>query len=232
MISLSSALSNAGPAVLPDNDFSTLAFPLLAGGARAGRDDDRAELERQWRARGHAAGYTAGLRAAAEESRLHQARLDAEHNDLMRSAGLELDRALAVLQAAARALDRRTAPVLQDAEDSMLTIAMELAEAIVGHTLADEYAAVRFAVGRIDAAVGVQGASPAAPAGSGHTVRLHPEDLAVLDPAHRDRAGVTFVADAGLARGDAISEFPDGYIDARIQSALERAKAALGAGAS
>ena len=219
MISLSSALSSPAPAAMPENDFSTLAFPLLVGGSSVGRADDRAALERQWRARGHAAGYTEGLRAAAEEARLHQARLDAEHDDLMRSARLELAHALTVLQAAASALDRRTAPVLRDAEDSMLGIAMELAEAIVGHALADEAAAARFAVGRIDAAVG-------------HTVRLHPHDLALLEPAQLDRAGVTFVADAGLARGDAVSEFPDGYIDARIQSALDHAKAALGAEAS
>ena len=36
------------------------------------------------------------------------------------------------------------------------------------------------------------------------------------------------VADAALNRGDAIGELPDGWLDARIHAALERAKGAIG----
>jgi flagellar assembly protein FliH len=204
-----------------ENDFAAHVFPRAderAPGRQSG--DNRAALERQWRARGHAAGYTEGNRAAAVEAQAQSARLTLEHGTLMQAARLQHERALAALHAAARALDSRTVPVLQDAEDSVLSAAMELAEAIVGHTLADEARAARFALGRASSGnlPGVAGT---------HTVRLHPQDLALLNPADLAGTGVTFVPDTALARGDAVSEFPHGFLDARIGSALERAKAAL-----
>ncbi|ANP72471.1 hypothetical protein [Cryobacterium arcticum] len=232
----------AGRSAAPENDFSALVFPLLgeqSAGARRTRDADRARLDEQWRARGHAAGYTEGLRAAeqAVAERIH--RLETEHAHRLRVDGERAERMLAVLHTAARALDARTVPVLRDAEDTVLAAAFDLAEAIVGHALADEAAAARSALGRAVGAAGGASASGerassggilAAPGalGAAHTVRLHPDDLAALDPAVAAATGVAFVADAHIARGDAVSEFPDGYLDARIGTALERAKAALG----
>jgi flagellar assembly protein FliH len=161
------------------------------------------------------------------EAQAQSARLTLEHGTLMQAARLQHERALAALHAAARALDSRTVPVLQDAEDSVLSAAMKLAEAIVGHTLADEARAARFALGRAGDTGQVPGSHPAAPGAGTHTVRLHPQDLALLNPADLAGTGVTFVPDTALARGDAVSEFPHGFLDARIGSALERAKAAL-----
>jgi flagellar assembly protein FliH len=73
-----------------------------------------------------------------------------------------------------------------------------------------------------------------------HTVRLHPRDLAVLRAVLAsdatagdvlaglpDLTGVELVADAGLAPGDAVGEFPEGYLDGRVVAALDRARAAL-----
>lgn len=214
--------------------FAAHVFPALDArpDARTGsRDDDRARLEERWRARGHAAGYTEGLRAGAAVAAEQRARQDAEHAERLRAAEDHLDRALAVLASAADALDRRTVPVLRDVEDTLLGAAVDLAEAIIGHVLADEAAAVRFALQR-----SADGAAAGGSAAGPHTVRLHPHDLALLDrPDGRAPAlpsGVTLVADAGLARGDAVTEFPDGYLDARIGSALQRARAALGEVAS
>ena len=42
-----------------------------------------------------------------------------------------------------------------------------------------------------------------------------------------DVAGVELKPDPTLNPGDAVGEYPDGWIDARIGSALERAKQAL-----
>ncbi len=224
--------STAVPSAVPENDFSALVFPLLGGhasGARGGRDADRARLEQQWRARGHAAGYTEGLRAAEQVVADQIRRLDAEHAHRILAAQDQVDRMLSVLKAAARALDARTLPVLRDAEDTVLEAAFALAEAIVGHALADESAAARSALGRAIGEDGGAGAGGLRAAHTAlHTVRLHPDDLAVLDPAVTAAAGVVCVADPGIERGDAVSEFPDGYLDARIGSALERARAALG----
>ena len=220
------AFSPIQPENAAENDFAALVFPTLGdqlSGPRRDRDEERARLEQQWRARGHAAGYTEGLRSADEAVRARLAQLEAEHAELMRATALGRDHGLAVLHAAARALDQRTLPVLSDVEDTLLDAAIDLAEAIIGHALADEANAVRFALARADHAAA--GARPVS-----HTVRLHPLDLAVLDERAAVHGGVTFVADAGLARGDAVSEFPDGYLDARIGSALARARAALGTG--
>ena len=209
--------ATAGSGAPAAGGFAALVFPALDGHPAAGRgsrDDERVRLEERWRARGHAAGYTEGLRAAAIVAADRATAQAAEHEALMRTARAELGQALAVLQNAARALDERTVPVLRDAEDTLLGVAIDLAEAIIGHAVADEAAAVRFALGR----------SRDGTAAEPHTVRLHPHDLALLEAPP---AGVTLVADASLARGDAVSEFPDGYLDARIGSALERARAAL-----
>jgi flagellar assembly protein FliH len=55
-------------------------------------------------------------------------------------------------------------------------------------------------------------------------------DLAALErigAAEHLPVGVALVADPTLAPGDAVSEFPGGYLDARIESAVERARCAL-----
>lgn len=61
------------------------------------------------------------------------------------------------------------------------------------------------------------------------TVRLHPADLAQLDAATLDSvaADVAFVADASLARGDSEAELRVGQVDARLGTALDRARTAL-----
>jgi flagellar assembly protein FliH len=227
--SLTSAVPGAG--------FAAFVYPALDGGeqaARSARDDDRVRLEEQWRARGHAAGYAEGLRAAAVEIADREARLDAEHAALTRTVTEEVQGALAVLRSASDALNARTVPVLQDAEDTLLSAAIDLAEAVIGHALVDEGAAARFALGRAGEAADGSSAEP-------HTVRLHPDDLALVDrglnPGGRAGRGsipatVRLVADGNLARGDAVSEFSDGYLDARIGSALQRARSALGQVAS
>ncbi|ROP75366.1 MULTISPECIES: hypothetical protein [unclassified Frigoribacterium] len=57
-------------------------------------------------------------------------------------------------------------------------------------------------------------------------VRLHPADLAALGDAVAASA-VPLVADARLARGDAEVDLPAGLVDARLVTALARARTAL-----
>jgi flagellar assembly protein FliH len=120
--------SGAAATDAPDTDFSALVFPTLADAAqRPSQGEDRARVERQWQARGHAAGYTEGLRAAAAAVDARMATLEAEHAELMRAAGQQHDRSLAGLAAAVRALENRTVPVLRDVEDTLLDAAIDLA---------------------------------------------------------------------------------------------------------
>ncbi|WP_156463301.1 hypothetical protein [Frigoribacterium sp. Leaf172] len=61
------------------------------------------------------------------------------------------------------------------------------------------------------------------------TIRMHPLDLALLDESTRASSapGAVFAPDASLARGDAEADLPAGLIDARLGTALDRARRAL-----
>jgi flagellar assembly protein FliH len=200
--------------------FSALTFPSLRDEGSSGDESSRA--------RGHAAGYTAGLRAAAADVEARIARNDAEHAAAVLHQQARVGRAVALLGAAATALHERTVPVLQEAEDTLVATAVELAEAILGHELGDADTSARSALRRAL----ISGADDVSGTGRPHAVRMNPHDLALIDLVTRADAGVDFIADLTLARGDAMAEFPDGFLDARIGTALARAKAALGSAES
>ncbi|WP_228498077.1 hypothetical protein [Frigoribacterium sp. VKM Ac-1396] len=207
-------------------------------------------------ARGHAAGYAAGLRAAELELAARRAVLEAEHSDLLHRLQAATVSAVGALAASARALDARVAPVLDDAEEALVATAFELAEAVLGYELrASEPVdavspgadATARGAGATDASTRTIDPAPADPRtgrtaraavaralavtdpGDVVTVRLHPADLARLDAATLDSvaADVAFVADASLARGDAEAELRVGQVDARLGTALDRARTAL-----
>jgi flagellar assembly protein FliH len=192
--------------------FLAIPIPRLAMGGAT-------RAEEQARARGHAAGYTDGLRAAQAEMDRRMSELDEAHARATRAANDRSAQAVAVIQAAAKALDDRSVPVLAEAHAALAAAAVDLAEAVLGYELGNEENSARRALER---ALGyVQGGEEI------RTVRLHPADLALLDDDTRTRAGVEFTGDDSLARGDAVAEFPDGYLDARLSAALARAAAAL-----
>ncbi|MES2093311.1 MAG: FliH/SctL family protein [Actinomycetota bacterium] len=193
-------------------DFAPLRFPALAHSA------GQRQTDADSRAAGHAAGYAAGLRAAGAELAGQRAALDAEHRAALLHDAARTDRAIAVLAASARALDNRLLPVVTDAQEAIEASALELAETIIGEALVDGERSAKAALGRALAAV-----DPATIT----TVRLNPLDLGVLDESVRDAAGVTFTADASIARGDAIADLALGYLDARIATAVARARAAI-----
>jgi flagellar assembly protein FliH len=194
-----------------DAGFSTMAFPRL-------RIAQQERIDEQVIARGHAAGYAEGLRAAALEEEARAARRDTEHAIVLRHAQAKIDRVLELLNAAALALDARAAPVLRESGAALVATAVQLAEAIVGAELRDSETSAQRALAR---------ALEHADSGEVHTVRMHPDDLALLEGATASLVGVRFSADPSLARGDAVSEFPEGYLDARIGTALLRVKTTL-----
>jgi len=220
---------------LTDTVVHRVAFPVLA---------DPAGRERASSAdvRGHAAGYTAGLRAAQAETDALRARLEAEHAARITALQADTARRIAVLDAATNAMLSTVAPVLADAEASVASAAVDLAEAIVGNV-------VRASRPAHDATVadGPDGqGSREAPIASGAeaTVRraLASVDRTVpvavrLSPADAARVAgldlpVPVVADGTLRDGDAVVDLPDGMLDARIATALDRARTALGVDAT
>ncbi|MBG0740292.1 hypothetical protein IV500_12965 [Paeniglutamicibacter antarcticus] len=168
--------------------------------------------------RGHSIGYTFGMRAAAAEAQIRRAEMEAEHAAAMVQRQAELEHAVGLLATALTALNAVVAPVITEAQDVLLAGAVELAEAILGHELANGPTAAKSALTR---ALALQ-----ATAGT-YAVRMNPADLNELNETTLVQTGIRFVPDAALARGDAIAEFEHGYLDARIVAALARAKDAL-----
>lgn len=172
------------------------------------------------RSRGYAAGYADGLRRAAAEQAVWMAEADTERAAESDAAARRVAQLVSALRSAAVELRECSLPVVDDAEGALVEAAFSLAEAVVGDALADRLSAARAAVRR---ALGDESR------GSVSVVRLNAADLAVLQ-ACGDAAleeSIRFVADPGLAPGDAIGELPDGWLDARIRSALDRAREVL-----
>ncbi len=210
---------------MTDVTVQRVAFPVL--GSATTRDRAAAAD-----VRGHAAGYAAGLRAAQAETVALHARLEAEHEARLAALHAETVRRVQVLDAATNAMLSQVAPVLRDAEESLVAAALDLAEAVVGHVVRS---------GRQDDAAGAGEGLEARPTSSAEvTVRraLAAVDATVpvavrLSPADAARVAdltlpVPVVADAALHDGDAVVDLPDGVLDARIGTALDRARVALG----
>ena len=197
-----------------DTGFGRIYFPRLY-------DEQRTKSDETARAQGHAAGYAEGLRAASVDMTQLRLDLETEREQAEIVARAKLDRGVRVLSAAANALDLRSLPVLVDAEQTLITCALQLAEAIIGAELSRIEPSARRALDR---------AMPASAVGESnatHGIRMNPDDLAILTDHTAALNGVTFIADPAINRGDAIAEFSDGILDARIETALARASEIL-----
>ncbi|MCI0156929.1 hypothetical protein KNO15_09510 [Leifsonia shinshuensis] len=202
-----------------DVAFAPLTVPVLA------ETEDQHAAADAARARGFASGYADGRREAAAEQAAWRAEAELARAAETEAAAARVAVLAHALRSAAVELQEATVPVLADVEDSLVAAAFELAEAVVGHALADRLAAAQAAVARVFAG---------APTGELTVLRLNPDDLELLGAAGTGDGtgaptlhGVTAVADPLLTPGDAIGGLPTGWLDARIRSALDRAKEAL-----
>ncbi len=185
--------------------------------ATSSRKEDRGYTQ------GHAAGYAAGIRAAAAEQLGLREQLQAEHRAMLDAGRLAVGHAVRALEAAAAESRQRRGAVLEEAQDVLAAGAMELAEAILGYELNNAGNGEKTARAALARAL-----ATASDVQSVTTVRLHPEDLATLTAVDVGSvAGVELKADPALDRGDAIAEYPQGWLDARLGTAVDRAKAAL-----
>jgi flagellar assembly protein FliH len=217
-------------------------------------DPDASARAARAEARGHAAGYAAGLRAAEADLAVRRVAMEAEHAEAATRLERSLAASFAALDAAAEALRQRVAPVLSEAEEALVETALDLASAVLGFEIAASEPVPVHATSTApsaadadadtDPAVRDAAAHPAGPR-EGRTaraavaraldgldrslvvgVRLHPADLAALGDATA-ASSVPLIADARLARGDAEVDLPSGLVDARLVTALSRARAAL-----
>ncbi|SEB14655.1 FliH/SctL family protein [Leifsonia sp. 21MFCrub1.1] len=196
----------------PAQDFAPLIVPVLTE-----TEHERTAMTAA-RSRGYAAGFAEGRRAAAREQEQWADRAVAARAAESAEAAETVAVLARALRAAAVELREATVPVLADAESALVDAAFELATAVVGVALQDRVAAARAAVVRVQSA---------APAGVVPVVRLHPDDIAALRAAGAATEELQLVADSALTPGDAVGELPNGWLDARIHAALDRAKEAL-----
>lgn len=191
-------------------------FPVVATPTQS---QAHADAKTRGYTQGHAAGYAAGLQLAGHEATAARARHDAEL--AARVSALEARHAaeVASVRLAGAALVERTVPVLADSEQALFSCALELAEALLGHELRDGETSARAALARAYGTGEVE--VPVA-------IRMNPADLAVLGRV----TGIlpetlTLVGDPALNRGDAVAEYPYGFVDARLDTAVARVRAAL-----
>lgn len=195
-------------------EFAQMAFPQLRKAEPEVREDGYVH--------GHAAGYTAGLRAADAERLRRLAELENEFTARREQQQTEAARLAGLLRSAAQALNARTLPTVAAAEDALVAAAVELAEAILGYELADRSKAACAALDR--ALSGSKGLDVV-------TIRMNPADISILGSLDVQSAGsgtaVELTPDPSLKPGDAVAELPQGFLDAKIGTALARVKGAL-----
>jgi len=204
-----------------------LVFPAVNGTAAPGAGA-LAERRRGY-TDGHTAGYTAGMRRAAEEAARLRLLQDAEHAALLAELRAANAARIGALNVCTDAVAATVTPVLADVEQTLLDCALTLAQAVLGQELNDAVTSARAALSRV-----LDGAGAVPPL----RVRMNPRDVQALDgQLPQNQAGVpgdgpavnglSIVADPAIAAGDAIADFPDGFLDAGVASALARARQAL-----
>lgn len=199
----------------PEPAFAPLSFPALPG------QGDSATAERD-SIRGHAAGYAAGRKKADAEIAELRESLRAEAAHVRSTARAEVQAALDALDRAAAEFRSRQIPALLSVDASIAAAALELAETIVGRELATGEGSARSALER----------ASLEPIPAGSTVRLNPQDIAVIVAEGAPSPGLELVPDFALERGDAVVDLAHGSLDARVSASLQRARAALAEGAA
>lgn len=173
-----------------------------------------------WEA-GRAEGFEVGRREGLDLLAAQQREL-VEQDAVERATRKErLTQLLAsVEEAIAVALDYQ-APMIEEMRGLITHIAVETAEALVGHHLTVQDCAARDAVLR---------ALEQVPRRATVTLRLHPDDLASVEDITGSVTEWTVarvLPDPSLSRGDAVAEADNLEVDASLAGAIERVRAVL-----
>jgi flagellar assembly protein FliH len=157
---------------------------------------------------GYEDGFAAGQREAAAQA---LAKAHADHE--------RLEQALAAVDAAAAALRAQQDITVADVEQQIITVALAVAEAVVGHEIASAQAPARDALVR---------ALALAPRGIDAVARVNPADAETLDdlPVLADRS-VTVEPDPSVEPGGCVLDVGACRIDAQLGPALARVREAL-----
>ena len=159
---------------------------------------------------GYEDGFSAGLLAGAQEAQARTAQ-----------AGTAVSAALVALESAAAQLATRQAGGVADVEQRVTSMALQIAQAVIGREVATSPTAGRDAIVR---------ALQLAPEGPGAVVRLNPVDLdTVGELARLTNRDISLVPDPAVEQGGCILEAGPCRIDAQVGPALDRVRQVLGA---
>ena len=194
-----------------DVAFAPAAFPRF--GVGTGSD--------QWekaRIRGHATGYAEGMRAAGEEAARTAAQVEEQRAEQDRALAATVAVALGAVSQAKDAFEERAEALAQLSEARVVELAVDLVETILGAELSDPVRAALTAASR---------AAAVAQDEEGAVVVLNPGDLTLLGAAGR-LDGIAYEAADDIAPGDAAVRLPDGEVDLRVTTALQRVRDEVG----
>ena len=181
-----------------DAVFPELGAPLSTQRGRSEHADHR----RAGFDAGYADGLAAGRAAAEAEQEARRAELDAQqaHTAVL----------LAAIADAAGRIDARQAAAFGDVAHEVAEAALALAAAVIGREPAIAVTSVAQALALVPGAI-----DP--------VVRLHPDDVAIVQVPD----GVRVVADPTVGPGGCMVDAGDTRVDGRIDAALARARNAL-----
>lgn len=183
-----------------------------------------ADAEDRARAAGWERGRQEGMEAVREQvaaqAAVHEQARDERLQAQERRRDQELARVVDALRLSTADLEAREAPAFEDIERSVATMAVQLAEVLVGRHLE---------LGKWPALDAVQRALALAPRQSAAIVRLHPDSTLELPDVSDAMPGgsITVVADPSVEVGGCIVEAGNRTIDAQLGPALQRLREVL-----
>ena len=188
----------------------------LAGASNQAKGDDKSTQAFGY-AKGFSSGWAAGQKRATREA-------EQERNILNEDARLAEEArteayvdAMDEIQAIADAVSSRDALVIEDMKAALMEAAVDLAEALIGAELSDAPTRAKAALKR---ALSMNDPKDIV------KVNMNPQDVATLTSLGVD-CPVKLVPDSELDPGDAVAYMPEGLLDARLTSAVRRAREAL-----
>jgi flagellar assembly protein FliH len=167
-------------------------------------------------AQGYAVGWAQGRREAAAEARRTAAEVAARQAEAEARREAEHAEAMLALARAADEVHGLLGSMCARVEERATDLAWTLVEELVGRE-----------VSVVTSADVVRRVLRLLPPGILATVRMHPDIAAGAAAVELEELGLKVVADASLARADALVSYDGAVIDLRVGSALERVREAL-----
>lgn len=205
----------AAKTVLPSIKSNTAAFQL-AGATNQSKGNDKSSQAFGY-AKGFSSGWAAGQKRANREAAAERA-IISEDARLAEEARTEayVD-TMDEIQAMADAIESRDALVIDEMKTALMEAALTLAEALLGAELSDRETGAKAALKR---ALSMNDPKEIV------KVNMNPQDVETLNSLGVE-CPVKLVPDPELDPGDAVAYMPEGLLDARLSSAVQRAREAL-----